>query len=85
MEMLNMAALALSVLLGVIGVPVLLRRAGFPWNKVVFGSLTALAVLLAASGVLSAVQNKTGLALPLGWLVPLAALVAVWRLPRQPS
>ena len=31
-------------------------------------------------GMISAIQNRTGLqAVPLGWLVPLAALYAVWR------
>jgi|AGTN01.3.fsa_nt_gi hypothetical protein len=80
MEEVNFVSLPVTLLLALVGVPVLLRRAGYPWGKTVFGALTGLAVLAGAWAVLSAVQRKTGTeALPLGWLVPLAAGYAAWR------
>lgn len=80
METINFVSLPTAALLALIGGPLLLRRAGYPVGKTVFGTLTGLIVLLAAWGVLSAIQARTGLAaLPLGWLVPLAAMGAAWR------
>ena len=80
MEELNFISLPLVLLLSLVGAPFLLRRAGYPAGKIVFGTLTGMMVLLAAWGMISAIQNRTGLqAVPLGWLVPLAALYAVWR------
>ncbi|MGE5515349.1 MAG: hypothetical protein ACM31D_05955 [Bacteroidota bacterium] len=80
METLNFISLPLAVLLGLIGTPVLLRRAGYPIGKTVFGTLTTMMVLLGAWGIVSSIQNHTGLAaVPLGWLVPLAAVFAAWR------
>lgn len=80
MEELNFISLPLALLLSLVGGPLLLRRAGYPAGKIVFGTLTGMMVLLAAWGMISAIQNRTELqAVPLGWLVPLAALYAVWR------
>lgn len=80
MEELNFLSLPLAAALALVGGPVLLRRAGYPGGKTVFGTLTALMVVLAAWGVLSAIQARTGLqAVPLGWLVPLGAAFAAWR------
>jgi lipopolysaccharide export LptBFGC system permease protein LptF len=84
MEEFNVLSLAVTVLLALLGTPVLLRRAGYPWGKTVFGSLTAMVVLLGVWGIMSTVQRKAGLdALPLGWLVPLAAVAAAWHLQRR--
>lgn len=81
METVNFISLPLAALMSLIGGPLLLRRAGYPAGKTVFGTLTGLVALLAAWGVLSAIQTKVGLtALPLGWLVPIAAAIAAWRL-----
>ncbi|MGE5475991.1 MAG: hypothetical protein ACM3Q1_05005 [Bacteroidales bacterium] len=80
METVNFVSLPLTLLMSLVGGPVLLRRAGYPLGKIVFGTLTCLMVLLGVWGVISAIQAKTGLqAVPLGWLVPLAATVAAWR------
>lgn len=80
MEDANFLSLPVAALLALVGGPLLLRRAGYPVGKTVFGTLTALMVLLGAWGVVSAIQGRTGLqALPLGWLVPLAAGFAAWR------
>lgn len=80
MEMVNFISLPLTALLALVGGPLLLRRAGYPWGKTVFGTLTALVVLLGSWAVVSAVQHRAGIdAVPLGWLVPLAAAAAVWR------
>lgn len=80
METLNFLSLPLAVLLSLIGAPILLRRAGYPAGKTVFGTLTAMMVLLGAWGIISTIQYRTGLtAVPLGWLVPLAAAFAAWR------
>lgn len=80
METVNFVSLPVTVLLALAGGPILLRWAGYPWGKTIFGSLTGFAVLLGAWAVLSTIQRKTGLeALPLGWLVPIAAAYAVWR------
>jgi hypothetical protein len=79
-EDVNFASLVVTVLLALVGGPVVLRRAGYPWGKTVFGTLTGFAILLGSWAVLSNIQRKTGLeAVPLGWLVPLAAVYAVWR------
>ena len=80
MEELNFMSLPLVLLLSLVGGPILLRRAGYPAGKTVFGTLTALVVLLGAWGMISNIQQHADLqAVPLGWLVPLAALYAVWR------
>lgn len=80
MEELNFMSLPLVLLLSLVGGPFLLRRAGYPAGKTVFGTLTALVVLLGAWGMISNIQQHADLqAVPLGWLVPLAALYAVWR------
>lgn len=80
MEELNFVSLPVMLALSLIGGPFLLRRAGYPVGKTVFGTLTAMMVLLGAWGVISTIQHHAGLqAVPLGWLVPLAALYAVWR------
>lgn len=81
MEELNFLSLPAVAVLSLVGGPLLLHKAGYPAGKVVFGVLTGLGVLLAAWGVLSAIQHKAGLdALPLGWLIPVAAVVAAWKL-----
>lgn len=80
MEELNFMSLPLVLLLSLVGGPFLLRRAGYPAGKTVFGTLTALVVLLGAWAMISNIQQHADLqAVPLGWLVPLAALYAVWR------
>ncbi|HLO77178.1 MAG TPA: hypothetical protein VK196_12055 [Magnetospirillum sp.] len=80
MEELNFISLPVVAVLSLVGGPLLLRRAGYPAGKTVFGTLTAMAVLLGIWGVVSAIQNRLGLvALPLGWLVPALAAVAAWR------
>lgn len=80
MEELNFISLPLVLLLSLVGAPFLLRRAGYPAGKTVFGTLTALVVLLGAWAMISNIQQHAGLqAVPLGWLVPLGALYAVWR------
>ncbi|MBC7905734.1 MAG: hypothetical protein H7Y60_03175 [Rhodospirillaceae bacterium] len=80
----NLISLAVTALLALLGTPVLLRRAGYPWNKTVFGTLTVLVVGLGLWGIMSTIQHKASLeAVPLGWLVPLAALVAAWKMQRQ--
>lgn len=80
MEELNFMSLPLVLLLSLVGGPFLLRRAGYPAGKTVFGTLTALVVLLGAWGMISNIQQHADLqAVPLGWLVPLAALYAVWH------
>lgn len=80
MEELNFISLPVAALLSLVGGPLLLRRAGYPLGKTVFGTLTVLVVVLGLWGVLSAVQNRLGLAvLPVGWLVPAAAVYAAWR------
>lgn len=80
MEMVNFVSLPLTILLALAGGPVLLRRAGYPWGKTVFGTLTALVVLLGGWGIISAVQHRLGVdGAPLGWLVPVAAVWAAWR------
>lgn len=80
METFNFISLPLVAVLSLIGTPILLRRAGYPAGKTVFGTLTVMMVLLGAWGVVSAIQTRTGLtALPLGWLVPFAAAFAAWR------
>ncbi len=80
MELFNFASLGVTLMLALVGAPILFRRAGYPAGKTVFGTLTALIILLGVWGVISAIQRKTGLeALPLGWLVPAAALVIGWR------
>lgn len=80
MEELNFISLPLVLLLSLVGGPFLLRRAGYPAGKTVFGTLTALVVLLGAWAMISNIQQHADLqAVPLGWLVPLAALYAVWR------
>lgn len=80
METVNFISLPLVALMSVVGAPLMLRRAGYPAGKTVFGTLTALMVLLGVWGMISTLQAKTGLqALPLGWLVPLGAAYAAWR------
>lgn len=80
METLNFISLPLVALMSLVGGPLLLRRAGYPAGKMVFGTLTGLMVLLGAWGVISAIQDRTGTqGLPLGWLVPIVATYAVWR------
>lgn len=80
METVNFISLPLVALMSLVGGPLMLRRAGYPAGKTVFGTLTALMVLLGVWGMISAIQAKTGLqALPLGWLVPLGAATAAWR------
>lgn len=80
MEELNFISLPVALLMSLVGGPVLLRRAGYPAGKTVFGTLTMLMVMLGAWGIISAIQNRLGAhALPLGWLVPAAAVFAVWR------
>lgn len=80
METLNFISLPLAALMSLVGGPLLLRRAGYSAGKTVFGTLTGLMVLLGAWGVISAIQNRTGTqAVPLGWLVPIAASYAAWR------
>jgi hypothetical protein len=80
-EELNFASVLAVAALALLGGPLLLRRAGYPAGKTVFGTLTGLMVLLGLWGVLAAVQHKAGVAAwPLGWLVPLGAVVAAWRL-----
>lgn len=80
MEMVNFISLPVTALLALVGGPVLLRRAGYPWGKTVLGSLTGLVVMLGSWGIISAVQHRAGIdAVPLGWLVPVAVTVAAWR------
>lgn len=80
MEEFNFISLPVAALLGLVGAPLLLFRAGYPAGKTVFGTLTALVALLGAWGIISAVQNRLGLhALPLGWLVPAVAVFAAWH------
>jgi hypothetical protein len=75
LETLNLAAVVLSLSLVLLGGPILFWRAGYPWNKVIFGTVTILLVTLAMIAMLSTIQTKTGLtAIPLLWLVPLAVL-----------
>lgn len=86
MEEFNIISLGVTVLLAAIGTPVLLRRAGYPFGKTTFGTLTVLVVMLGLWGMVSTIQRKAGLeGIPLGWLVPLAALGAAWRMHRQPE
>lgn len=86
MENLNGISLVVTVLLALLGAPVFLRRAGYPWLKTVFGSVTVLVVLLGVWAMMSTIQRKAGLeAVPLGWLVPLAAAGAAWRLQQRPN
>lgn len=81
MEELNFLSLLAVVALSFVGGPLLLRRAGYPAGKTVFGTLTGTMVLLGAWGVLATVQRKAGIeAVPLGWLVPVVAAAAAWRL-----
>lgn len=83
---LNAVSLGVTILLALVGTPVLLRRAGYPFGKTAFGTLTVVVVLLGVWGIVATLQRKAGIeAVPLGWLVPLAALGAAWRLHRQPS
>lgn len=80
MEDFNFLSLPVAALLGLIGGPLLLRRAGYPVGKTVFGTLTGLMVLLGAWGMIATIQYKVGLAaLPFGWLVPLAGAGAGWH------
>lgn len=80
MEELNFISLPVAVVLSLVVPPLVLRRAGYAAGKTVLGTLTVLMVVLAAWGVVSAIQNRTGLqTLPLGWLVPLGGLFATWR------
>ncbi|MBC7952452.1 MAG: hypothetical protein H7Z12_11625 [Rhodospirillaceae bacterium] len=80
----NIISLAATVLLALLGTPVLLRRAGYPWGKTAFGSLAVTVVMLGVWGILSAIQRKAGLdAIPVGWLVPLAAVAAAWQMHRR--
>lgn len=86
MEYFNSISLAATVLLALIGTPVLLRRAGYPYGKTTMGTATVLLVLLGLWGMVATIQRKAGLELvPLGWLIPVAALGAAWRLHRHPS
>ncbi len=79
MEQVNFLSLPLLALFSLVGGPILLRRAGYPLGKTVFGTLTGLMVGLGAWGVISAIQHKAGLqALPLGWLVLAGAVAAAW-------
>ncbi|MCR6629822.1 MAG: hypothetical protein NVV74_07090 [Magnetospirillum sp.] len=81
MEEVNFVSLPVVVALALVGGPLLLRRAGYPVGKTVFGTLTGLVALLGLWGILSTVQRKAGLDMvPLGWLVPVAAVAAAWRL-----
>ncbi|NFV82063.1 hypothetical protein [Magnetospirillum aberrantis] len=80
MEMVNGLSLPVVLLMGLVGAPVLLRRAGYPMGKTILGTLTGAMVLLGCWAILSSIQNRLGLTfLPLGWLVPLASGFAVWR------
>ncbi|MBX9634266.1 MAG: hypothetical protein K2X44_04720 [Magnetospirillum sp.] len=86
MEDFNFISLGVTVVLALVGAPVLFRRSGYPFGKTVFGSLTVLFVMLGLWGITATIRVKTGMEIvPLGWLVPLAALAAAWRLQRQPS
>ena len=80
MEAFNFASLGATILVALVGAPILFKRAGYPNGKTAFGTLTVLVVLLGIWGVLSSIQRKAGIeALPLGWLVPLAAAMLGWR------
>jgi len=79
----NFLALPVVAVLTLVAAPVALRRAGFLWAKVVFGSLTALFSALAVCGIVLAVQQKTGLSdLPIAWLVVPALGFALYRVSR---
>jgi len=79
-EAFNFASLGVTLVLALVGAPILFKRAGYPNGKTVFGTLTVLVALLGVWGVISAIQRKTGLeALPLGWLVPVVASLVGWR------
>lgn len=81
MEDFNFVSLGLTLVLALVGGPLLLRRAGYPAGKTVFGTLTGLVVLLGVWGVISTMQRKAGLeTVPLGWLVPLGAVAMAWRM-----
>jgi lipopolysaccharide export LptBFGC system permease protein LptF len=74
-EIVNFLSLGATILLALVVAPIRLRRAGYPAGKTIFGTLTALIVLLGVWGVISAIQRKTGLeGVPLGWLVPAVGL-----------
>lgn len=81
MEVVNFASLPVTALLVLVGAPVLFYRAGYPWTKMLFGTISALVVSLAVWGILSTIQRKAGLdAVPMGWLVPVATIVSAWLL-----
>ncbi|MGE4278161.1 MAG: hypothetical protein AB7G62_01150 [Magnetospirillum sp.] len=76
----NFMALPVVVVLALVGGPLALRRAGFLWAKVVFGSLTFLFAALAICGIVLSVQQKVGLSdLPIAWLVVPVLGVALYR------
>lgn len=79
----NFLALPAVAALALVGTPLALRRAGFLWAKVVFGSLTALFAALAVCGIVLSVQQKTGLSdLPVAWLVVPALGFALYKVAR---
>lgn len=80
MEQVNALSLPLLAVMSLVGIPLLLRRAGYPWGKTVLGTATGLVVLMGCWNVISMTQQRLGLAaLPLGWLMPLAAVFAAWH------
>lgn len=80
MQELNFASLLTTVLLAVIGAPLLFHRAGYPPGKTALGSITAVVVLVGVWGIISSIQRKAGLdAVPLGWILPLVAGTVAWR------
>lgn len=85
-EEINFLAVPAAILLALAGAPPALRRAGFGWAKVVFGTLTVTVAALGVAGVVTAIQHKTGLsALPLAWLVPSALAGVLYRLSSLPA
>jgi len=77
LETLNLAATVLTLAMVLIGAPVLFRRQSYPWNKVMFGTVTALIVTMGLIVVLSTIQSKSGLSVfPLLWLAPVAVGIA---------
>ncbi|MBI2241753.1 MAG: hypothetical protein HYU59_13250 [Magnetospirillum gryphiswaldense] len=79
----NFLAFPVVAVLALAGAPFALRKAGFLWAKVVFGTLTALFAGLAVCGVVLSVQHKTGLSdLPIAWLVVPALGFALYRVSR---
>lgn len=72
MENINLIAVILTLVMVLVGTPILLIRVDYPWNKVAFGTVVVLLVALALIAMLSTIQTKAGLGFPLLWLAPLA-------------